>query len=450
MSSYRPPSAVSRLLILLVSVILFLVAPLSLQAQSSQWRWVSGSIPNQNCTALECGQAGVYGTQGVYAATNVPGSREGASSWIDASGNLWLFGGQGFDSTGVYIQGNERSLWWLNDLWEYSPSLGQWRWMGGSADGNQVASYGTQGAYAVGNVPGGRLFASAWADASGNFWLFGGCEYPNDMKNDLWEYSPSLGQWRWMGGSEMGNQAGSYGTQGAYAASNVPSGRGNSATWADAAGNLWLFGGALGISDPPTMNDLWEYSPTLGQWRWVGGSYLTSQPGSYGTQGVYAAGNEPGARYYSYVKRDASGVVWLFGGLGYDSSGAQGSMNDLWEYNPTIGQGQWRWVSGSNLANQPGSYGTQGAYAAGNVPGARESVVGLIDSSHNLWLFGGFGPPQPSYPDFSSYLNDVWEYSPSLGQWRWVSGYNVADQPGSYGRKASIRRPTFPQGRRIP
>jgi len=34
-------------------------------------------------------------------------------SWSDASGNLWLFGGEGFDSTGT--EGT------LNDLWEYQP-----------------------------------------------------------------------------------------------------------------------------------------------------------------------------------------------------------------------------------------------------------------------------------------------------------------------------------------
>jgi hypothetical protein len=37
--------------------------------------------------------SGVYGTQGTAAASNVPGARYSASSWIDSSGNLWLFGG---------------------------------------------------------------------------------------------------------------------------------------------------------------------------------------------------------------------------------------------------------------------------------------------------------------------------------------------------------------------
>ena len=59
------------------------------------------------------GNSGVYGTQGTVAYTNVPGAREYAVSWRDASGNLWLFGGCGYDSTGT--EGT------LNDLWEYQP-----------------------------------------------------------------------------------------------------------------------------------------------------------------------------------------------------------------------------------------------------------------------------------------------------------------------------------------
>ena len=57
---------------------------------------------------------GAYGTEGVPAATNVPGGRYYAASWTDSSGNFWLFGGEGHDSTAAQ-QGA------LNDLWQYPP-----------------------------------------------------------------------------------------------------------------------------------------------------------------------------------------------------------------------------------------------------------------------------------------------------------------------------------------
>ena len=58
------------------------------------------------------GQSGVYGTLGTPASANIPGGRYGSVSWIDASGNFWLFGGNGIDSTGT--------LGYLNDLWDIS------------------------------------------------------------------------------------------------------------------------------------------------------------------------------------------------------------------------------------------------------------------------------------------------------------------------------------------
>ena len=70
---------------------------------------------------------------------------------------------------------------------------------------------------------------------------------------------------------------------------------------------------------------------------------------------------------------DAAGNVWLFGGLGYDSAGTLGYLNDLWKYSA----GQWTWMGGSNVGNQEGTYGTQGTAAAGNVPGARERMLPL-------------------------------------------------------------------------
>jgi hypothetical protein len=39
--------------------------------------------------------------------------RVDAFSWIDSSGNLWLFGGDGLDSIG--------KVGLLNDLWRYTP-----------------------------------------------------------------------------------------------------------------------------------------------------------------------------------------------------------------------------------------------------------------------------------------------------------------------------------------
>src|ERR1035441_8783623 len=75
--------------------------------------------------------------------------------------------------------------------------------------------YGTKGMADPAETPGARVDASAWTDANGNLWLFGGSgaddgTYGGGLLNDLWEYSG--GQWTWMAGSSMANQVGAYGT----------------------------------------------------------------------------------------------------------------------------------------------------------------------------------------------------------------------------------------------
>jgi len=358
--------------------------------RSGEWTWVGG---------LSTGSpGGTYGSLGVPAVTNFPGGRYLAATWTDASGNLWLFGGDGVDSAG---QGGP-----LNDLWKYSE--GEWAWMGGSNLQGQAATYGMLGVPAATNVPGARFGAVTWTDPSGNFWLFGGFRYDvngsnGGALNDLWKYSN--GEWTWESGSESIDQSGAYGMQGLPAPGNVPGARSVAVGWTDASGSLWLFGGtgynASGTSG--WLNDLWKYNN--GQWTWISGTSQIGQPGIYGVQGTAAAGNGPGSRQEAFSWTDSSGNFWLFGGNGMDSAAQAGVLNDLWKFS----NGQWTWLSGSKLVNQYGVYGAQGSLAPANIPGARGLTSGWLDANGNLWLFGGYGfATSGSEGD----LSDLWMYMP--------------------------------------
>ena len=137
-----------------------------------------------------------------------------------------------------------------------------------------------------------------------------------------------------MSGSTSPDQSGNYGTQGTAASANVPGARVNAATWTDTSGNLWLFGGDGydSVANVGELDDLWEYS--AGQWKWLGGSVTVAQSGIYGTMGTASSGSIPGGRSQPAVWMDVSGNFWLFGGFGYDSTGAFGYLNDLWKYQP--------------------------------------------------------------------------------------------------------------------
>lgn len=400
--------------------------------------WVGGSSAT--------GASGVYGVQGVAASTNIPGARDGGVTWTDANDNLWLFGG-----FAGYVH-NATAGDFLNDLWEYSPANGEWTWMSGSNAIGAVGNYGTKGVAAATNVPGARSNEISWRDASGNLWLFGGGGTDTagnfHVFNDLWKYSPASGDWTWVGGSSTADAAGIYGTQGQASATNMPGARTlDSTVWMDASGNVWLFGGygydANGTLD--RLNDLWKYSPSNNEWTWVGGSNTTDARGVYGTQGVAAAANVPGARNIPVTWVDANGNLWLFGGYGYDSAGTQGPLNDLWEYSPSANE--WTWVGGASTANAKGVYGTQGVAAATNVPGARNQAVGWTDSFGNVWLFAGFGIDSAGADDF---LNDLWKYSPSSHEWTWVGGSNTVDASGVYGTLGEAAATNMPGARAVP
>jgi N-acetylneuraminic acid mutarotase len=136
----------------------------------------------------------------------VPGARERSVSWIDGLGNLWVFGGYGYDSSGT--------TGYLNDLWRYEPVSGQWTWTSGASLVNQVGSYGTLGTPDATNVPGGRYGSVSWVDGFGRLWLFGGYGYDSvgsvGYLNDLWQYDPINGQWTWVSGADTVNQEGGY------------------------------------------------------------------------------------------------------------------------------------------------------------------------------------------------------------------------------------------------
>jgi N-acetylneuraminic acid mutarotase len=367
--------------------------------------------------------SGVYGTRGTAAANNTPGARRQPIAWTDASGNFWLFGGNSAGNVAM-----------LNDLWEYSPSAGQWVWQAGSDVVGAAASYGSQGAPAASNDPGAREGSASWTDVAGNLWLFGGDNLAAQKWqefNDLWSYNPATAQWTWVGGSSTAANAGSYGSLGVPAAGNLPPARTDAISWVDSAGVFWMFGGAQLKSDGSYLavfNDLWSYNPATGLWTWVGGASTPDATGVYGTQGTAAASNIPGARMGGSVWQDGSGNVWLFGGLGLGSAGLTQEFSDLWKYSPV--SGQWTWIGGSAGVNAAGVYGTQRASTAGSGPGARASAVSWKDQSGNFWLFGGYGYAQVGN---AGNLNDLWEYDLGAGVWTWIGGSSSIAAPANYG-----------------
>jgi hypothetical protein len=352
-----------------------------------------------------------------------------AINWTDSKGNLWLFGGYGFDSTGI--------LGYLNDLWEFSPSTNQWTWMSGSniipgnsnsPDVGQSGVYGAEGIPSAGNAPGGRNLASGWTDSKGNLWLFGGLGSDSaghfGFLNDLWEFNPSTSEWTWIGGSSTYPAAscsaslpdecglpGVYGTMQTPAAGNIPGQRDGAASWTDSQGNLWLFGGngIDSIGKWGYLNDLWEYNPSTNEWAWMAGSTKVvcastycGQPGVYGTMQTPAFGNTPSSRNTAMSWTDPQGNFWLFGGEGIDVTGGWDFFQDLWEFQPNTSGGPP--VTATPIFSpSPGAYTTPESVTIydttpgatiyysinGNTPALQYTAPILVSSSETIQAIAG-------------------------------------------------------------
>ena len=289
-----------------------------------QWTWVNGS------NLVD--QPGNYGVKGTPSANNVPGARWVGTYWAD-SGIFWMFGGIGFDTASQ--KGN------LNDLWKYDPTNNQWTWMSGPSTRNQLGNYGGKGVANAANFPGARSGAVSWSK-SGSLWLFGGSGLDQSgpgVFNDLWKYDTLTNQWTWMGGSNMIDQAGNYGSPGIASPNNVPGSRRFGVSWKDSSGNFWLFGGQ-GFDNAGNfgeLNDLWKYDTNTNQWTWMSGSKIMNQAGEYGTMvNSDPAKFVPGSRDVAVSWYDSiNSRFWLFGGQGCDVYGyCGGYLNDLWRFQP--------------------------------------------------------------------------------------------------------------------
>ncbi|HYV90612.1 MAG TPA: kelch repeat-containing protein [Chitinophagales bacterium] len=353
------------------------------EVTTNEWTWMDGSSGGN---AL-----GVYGTKGIPDPLNDPGARlETAAAWVDDANNLWFFGGQLCCNANGYI----------DDVWRYNTTTGEWTWMQGSSISLQPPAYGTLGIADSANTPGNRRIYSHWKDADGNFWIFGG-QANGSCFNDLWKYDHNLNLWTWMHGSNIVNSTGHYGTSCTFDSLNEPPARmENRFYWTDSCSNFWMFGG-LNTSSGFYHNDLWCYSPAMNKWKWTSGSSLPNQDGLYGTMGVSSSSNHPGARYGGVAWLGHNESLWLFGGHGYPFDNNVGDLNDLWRFIPDSG------CVSCNVVNLPGV-----AFQSSDTSLCEKFCISFTDQSINnptswQWIFQGGNPSSSTDQNPTNICYDV-------------------------------------------
>jgi len=117
---------------------------------TGKWVWIFGTTVSVD--VFSGGPKGVYGSLGAPAPDNLPAPRAYPAGWVDSDGNLWLFGGLGYDANG------DRGH--LNDLWKFNPPTAEWTWVGGDSTLLYV--------WAGGGAPRPGIYGSLGVPASSN------------------------------------------------------------------------------------------------------------------------------------------------------------------------------------------------------------------------------------------------------------------------------------------
>jgi N-acetylneuraminic acid mutarotase len=367
---------------------------------TNQWTWLHGTgLPNQSS---------VHGVKGIPSPLNHPGSRSyGAATWVDNSGNFWMFGGLGNDDNGN--QGN------FNDMWKYDVTTNEWTWMKGPPNAyNNLSHVGTLGVEDTANFPYTTHECTAnWIDNNALWYVGGLYGSSQTATNYLWRFNILTNAWTCM----KGNNPGNYGVQGVDSSINSPPRRCAYCGF-NQSNSFWLFGGNFEFSYQTSYNDMWKYSLPTGNWTWINGSNMQNNGLNVSSLPVCEPRQDtfPSARHENRgCWIDNNGIFWMFGGYRKASPGTSGYRyyDDWWVYNSATDM--WAYMDGKispGLSNYMPHYGTQGVADTLNTPAGRMGFGKWKDAAGNFWIYGGF--------QFQTGANiertkaDLWKYVPDL------------------------------------
>lgn len=209
-----------------------------------RWAWMSGdSVLRQS-----------YGTRGVFSPDNIPRNRSRALTWTDPAGRLWMYGGNDYNKNVPPFSPA------LADLWQYDPTIDQWAWMNGDSLMLLPARYNTGNDH-----PGARSGSGTWIDAAGHLMLFAGGHLWG-YKGDVWQYDIAEDRWTWIDGDSSTYAMPFFGPKGMAHPDFDPGARSSCASWSNADGHFWIFGGTAfrtSTATDGTANDVWRYAPEV-------------------------------------------------------------------------------------------------------------------------------------------------------------------------------------------
>jgi gliding motility-associated-like protein len=210
----------------------------------NQWIWMSGQSQGVTIPVN-------YGTKGVAAVSNTPGSRTIFTSFKDECGNFWFY--DAYSPLGGFF-GSE----FTREMWMYNPSTYLWTWMVG--DTVATSDYDptfSQQCVPTDSLPGAYSWEcrQAWTDKDYRFWMFS--TYAGNS-SELCMFDPVTLKFTWVAGA-LSTSSGVYGSQGIPATTNTPGSMLAACAFTAINGDLWLYGYATDPTTFQAINTLWRY-----------------------------------------------------------------------------------------------------------------------------------------------------------------------------------------------
>ncbi|MES2594244.1 MAG: immunoglobulin domain-containing protein [Verrucomicrobiota bacterium] len=237
--------------------------------QGALWRWSGADGRWQMVQApLPLGSAGEPGVLGVSSPQSRPRGRQGATTWLQANGELWMYGGRVPNpATGSFFS--------LVDLWCFQPATQQWTWMAGRtllpSEGPDWRSDG------ILQPASDAAFCPCWVDHTGRLWMH---ELTSSGQQRMWTFDLVSKSWSmpysqaWDG--VIPGHSGTSRETGPPETGTSPGKRSkNALCWTDAQGNLMLFGGfdsgvgAAGYNRYPDFY-IWRFNIQQNAWTCLG------------------------------------------------------------------------------------------------------------------------------------------------------------------------------------
>ncbi|GGD68618.1 hypothetical protein GCM10011514_35930 [Emticicia aquatilis] len=308
-----------------------------------------------------------------------PTARQGAATWADKQGNLYLFGG----NTGMLDE-------YLSDFWMFDLKKQTWSKLSNTQEFNKKSQSSGKNKNNTTNSPAARAKATTWVDNKGDFWLFGGTAHDYAQSrdvyfNDLWKYDTNKNNWVWVSGNLDGNTR-------VLKTEISPSARASSAAWFDDINNVLCLYGGFGLNAEVTayggLSDMWIFDVKKEKWTLKSGDDKLFQSANIKSFAKENSANNPGYRFSSITWKDKKGNFWLFGGQYGFKNDTLKSDRMLWKYN-----------------NKTSNWS---AIFTNTAPPIMASGAAMIDDLNNVWLLCG------EFIDNSlnmKYSNTIWKFN---------------------------------------